>query len=162
MLASQYYLLTFLPLSHPQTYLPMLLRVWDSVNSYMFDDRMLQFFSRLVEIHVNPTVSDPQKIRSVPDDARSDDEARPEWESDDISSPGGSWGGIYKDVGIFSDHDWNFLMSKCLASMGELRLLFIIIIIITRSSLTFGATRNPFSRLGLSSHRLLCRQSGHL
>jgi len=118
MLASQYYMLTFLPMTHPQMYLPMLLRIWESVNSYMFDDRMLQFLSRLVEIHADPAVSDPKRIQSIPDDARSDDEGRPNWQSDDATSPGGLWTGIYKDVGIFSDHDWNFLMSKCLASMG--------------------------------------------
>jgi proteasome activator subunit 4 len=32
-LSSQYYMVTFLPTSHPQSYLPMLFRVWHSVNS---------------------------------------------------------------------------------------------------------------------------------
>ena len=45
-LAPQYYLLSFLPLSHPQSYLPMLFRLWESINSYMFDDRMLHVLSK--------------------------------------------------------------------------------------------------------------------
>ena len=40
-LATQYYLVTFLPLSHPQSYLPLLFRLWEGINSYMWDERML-------------------------------------------------------------------------------------------------------------------------
>jgi len=119
MLASQYYMLTFLPLSHPQSYLPMLFRIWESVNSYAYDERMLQFLARLAEMHVDPTASDPRKIRDLPDDAVSDDEGRPQWPNEDLQSNGTHWGGLYKDVGIFTEYDWAFLMTKCLASMGQ-------------------------------------------
>ncbi|KAI0374438.1 hypothetical protein BV20DRAFT_1049238 [Pilatotrama ljubarskyi] len=115
-LASQYYMLTFLPLSHPQSYLPMLFRVWESVNSYMFDDRMLQFLSRLAEMHVDPTVSDPQRIEEIPDDARSEGEGRPNWPKDDLETKW-RWSGLFSDVGIFSDTEWNFIMAKCMTSM---------------------------------------------
>jgi len=118
MLASQYYMLTFLPLSHPQSYLPMLFRIWESVNSYAYDERMLQFLARLAEMHVDPTASDPRKLRDLPDDALSDDEGRPQWPNEDLQSNGTHWGGLYKDVGIFTEYDWCFLMTKCLASMG--------------------------------------------
>ncbi|KIO02352.1 hypothetical protein M404DRAFT_27957 [Pisolithus tinctorius Marx 270] len=115
-LTSQYYLLTFLPLTHPQTYLPMLTRLWESINSYMFDERMLEFLSTLTEMHVDPTISDPAKVESIPDDERSEGEDRPCWGRDDLSaSP--KWSGLYKDVGIFTEHEWNFIMCKCLASM---------------------------------------------
>lgn len=126
MLAAQYYLLTFLPLSHPQSYLPTLFRLWESVNSYLYDERMLQFLSRIVEMHVDPTVSDPKRIQSIPDDEKSEDEDRPNWSKDDLQSKG-RWPGLYKDVGIFTEREWSFLMCKCLASMGELesRSLFI-------------------------------------
>jgi proteasome activator subunit 4 len=96
----------------------MLLRVWESVNSYMYDERMLHFLARLTELHVDPAASDPDKIRDLPDDARSKDEGRPQWRKDDLQPTGGRWLGIFKDVGIFTEHDWNFFMSKCLASMG--------------------------------------------
>ena len=116
-LSTQYYLLSFLPLSHPQSYLPMLFRVWESVNSYNFDERMLSFLASLAELHVDPTVSDPARIESLPDDERSEDEGRPNWHKDDLKS-GGLWHGIHKDVGIFTEDEWNLIMVKCLASMG--------------------------------------------
>ncbi|KAI0702460.1 hypothetical protein BC835DRAFT_1411015 [Cytidiella melzeri] len=115
-LAAQYYLLTFLPISHPQTYLPLLFRLWESINSYMYDERMLQFLSRLSETHLDPTTSDPRKIQELPDDARSDGESRPHWDKSDLDT-NFRWGGLYKDVGIFTDREWNLLMCKCLASM---------------------------------------------
>ncbi|KAI9066676.1 hypothetical protein FKP32DRAFT_1589371 [Trametes sanguinea] len=115
-LASQYYMLTFLPLSHPQSYLPMLFRVWESINSYMFDDRMLQFLARLAEMHVDPTVSDPQRIAEIPDDARSEGEGRPNWPKDDLETKW-RWSGLFSDVGIFSETEWNYIMAKCMASM---------------------------------------------
>lgn len=113
-------MLTFLPVSHPQSYLPMLFRLWESVNSYMFDDRMLQFLARLAETHVDPTVSDPQRIEAIPDDAISEGEGRPNWPKDDIETKW-KWSGLYSDVGIFSEADWSFIMAKCMASMGMSR-----------------------------------------
>ncbi len=110
-------MVTFLPLSHPQSYLPMLFRLWESINSYMFDDRMLQFLARLVEMHVDPTVSDPQRIQNIPDDARSEGEERPNWSKEDLETKW-KWSGLFSDVGIFSEADWSFIMAKCMASMG--------------------------------------------
>jgi proteasome activator subunit 4 len=116
-LSSQYYLLNFLPLSHPQGYLPMLLRMWESINSYLYDERMLEFLAKLAEMHVDPEVSDPRKIAEIPDDERSDDEKREKWAHGDISEDS-HWGGIYKDIGIFTEYEWHLMMCKCLQSMG--------------------------------------------
>jgi len=116
-LANEYYLLTFLPQSHPQSYFPMLFRLWRTINSYIFDGRLLEFMAQLAEMHTDPAVSDPQRIKDIPDDAKSDDESRPTWKDDDLKSDG-PWYGIYKDVGIFTDMDWQFIMCKCLAFMG--------------------------------------------
>ncbi|KAF9014988.1 hypothetical protein BDQ17DRAFT_1418116 [Cyathus striatus] len=117
-LSSHYYLMTFLPLSHPQYYLPMLFRLWESINSYKYDERMLHFISKLVEMHVAPEVSDPRKIAQIPDDERSEGEGRPTWTSSvNGVAENGYWPGLFKDVGIFSDYEWEFLMCKCLASM---------------------------------------------
>ncbi|KAK0456353.1 hypothetical protein EV421DRAFT_1699087 [Armillaria borealis] len=115
-LSSQYYLLTFLPLTNPQSYLPMLLRMWESINSYVYDDRMLHFLSKLTEMHVSPDVSDPRKLMEIPDDERSEGEQRPRWSREDLKEDA-AWHGIYKDVGIFTEHEWGLLMCKCLASM---------------------------------------------
>ncbi|KAI0257360.1 hypothetical protein BJV78DRAFT_1277900 [Lactifluus subvellereus] len=116
LLSSQFFMLTFLPQSHPQSYLPMLFRLWESVNSYTFDERMLQFLAQLAEMHLDPSISDPKRIDEIPDDARSDNEGRPNWAKNDLSSTG-PWTGIYNDVGVFTDYDWHFIMCKCLASM---------------------------------------------
>lgn len=119
MLSSQYYLTTFLPLTHPQYYLPMMFRVWESINSYMYDERMLHMISKLTEVHVDPTVSDPKRISELPDDEVSEGEHRPQWDGIGPVPGHGQWQGLYKDVGIFTEHEWNFLMCKCLASMGK-------------------------------------------
>lgn len=92
------------------------------MNSYMYDDRMFQFLSQLAEMHVDPSVSDPRKIEEVPDDARSEGEERPNWSKPDLE-PKWKWSGIQQDVGIFSEREWNFIMCKCLASMGVFTLL---------------------------------------
>ncbi|KAL0579785.1 Proteasome activator BLM10 [Marasmius crinis-equi] len=115
-LSSQYYLLSFLPLSHPQSYLPMLMRMWESINSYVYDERMLHFLAKLAEMHVTPEPSDPRKIAEFPDDEISEGEKQPRWSQDDVSEDA-MWHGVYKDVGIFTEHEWSLLMCKCLASM---------------------------------------------
>ena len=117
LLSTQFHLLSFLPLSHPQSYLPMLMRMWESINSYMYDERMLHFLAKLAEMHVSPEVSDPHKIAEIPDDEISEGETRPRWSQDDVSEDS-MWPGLYKDVGIFTEHEWSLLMCKCLASMG--------------------------------------------
>jgi proteasome activator subunit 4 len=33
---------------------------------------------------------------------------------------GPAWSGIFKDVGMFTQDEWDFLMCKVLASMGKL------------------------------------------
>lgn len=98
----------------------MLFRLWESLNSYIYDERMLQFLSRLSEMHVDPTASDPRKIEEIPDDERSEGEGRPNWNKDDLDHKLKlRWPGLYKDVGIFTEREWNLIMCKCLASMGQ-------------------------------------------
>ncbi|KAG9025662.1 hypothetical protein FRB95_009933 [Tulasnella sp. JGI-2019a] len=149
-LATQYYLNTFLPLSHP-TWLPMMMRLWSTINSEMFDDRHFSLLAQLAEIHIIPDISNPSRIKDIPDDARIDENGLPEqgprlhWPStppDPLPKeanfaklyankvglngvkPGSkeernglAWKGIFKDVGIFSQQEWDQIMCKCLASM---------------------------------------------
>ncbi|KAK7691509.1 hypothetical protein QCA50_004908 [Cerrena zonata] len=117
LLSTQYYLLTFLPQSHPQSYLPFLFRLWESVNSWAYDNRMIEFLADIAKMHVNPRLSDPATIDEIPDDARSEDEKRPNWRKDDLKFEG-QWGGLYRDVGIFTTHEWDYIMCKCLATMA--------------------------------------------
>ena len=86
----------------------------------MYDERMLAFLARIAEMHVDPTISYPRKIEQLPDDARTEDEGRPNWPRDDMKGPvNGRWMGLQQDVGIFSEKEWNFIMCKCVASMGK-------------------------------------------
>jgi len=68
---------------------------------------------------MDPEVSDPRKIYQIPDDVISEGETRPNWSKNDSQRGESHWPGLYKDVGIFSEHEWNLLMCKCLASMGK-------------------------------------------
>lgn len=95
-------MLTFLPLSHPQTYLPMLFRVWESINSYTYDERMLAFLSQLAELHVDPTQSDPRLVNEIPDDAVGEGESRVSFDQSDLKSSY-LWTGVTKEVGIFTE-----------------------------------------------------------
>ncbi|CAG8533082.1 15387_t:CDS:10, partial [Acaulospora colombiana] len=93
-------------------YLPMMFRLWEAVNSYAYDERMLHFLSRLAEMHVDPSISNPKRVDEIPADW--DDTPPIKWSRHDSSE---DWRGLYKDVGMFSDDEWNFIMCKCLISM---------------------------------------------
>lgn len=144
----------------------MLMRIWDAVNSYMFDERHFALLAQLAEIHLDPAISDPRRLDELPDDERLDENGLPEegprlrWNTADAQRPSeavrssdtpherlrrhhlgvngldgtytpngthrlsqnqahsGPWKGIFKDVGIFSQAEWDLIMCKCLASMG--------------------------------------------
>lgn len=99
----------------------MLFRIWESINSYAYDERMLQFIAKIAEIHLDPSVSDPARIDTIPDDQRSEGEGRPSFEKPTTTSAKKTsypWYGVYSDVGIFTENEWQGLMCKCLASMG--------------------------------------------
>lgn len=84
----------------------------------MYDERMLQFVSKLTEMHTDPEISNPKRLEAIPDDEMSEGEGRPKWGLES-SKTHGPWQGLFKDVGIFTEHQWNFLMCKCLSSMGK-------------------------------------------
>ncbi|KAG6832246.1 hypothetical protein H0H92_004211 [Tricholoma furcatifolium] len=91
--------------------------IYEILKSDLFLKRR-QFEYTLAEMHVDPSVSDPRKIPELPDDERVEGESRPCWSHDDLKDKGeGKWTGLYKDVGIFTEHEWQFFMCKCLASM---------------------------------------------
>lgn len=84
----------------------------------MYNSRMIAFLAKLAEQHVNPTISDPARINSIPDDAMREGESRLHWDTSDLDTCG-PWKGIMKDVGIFTDEQWNKIMCCTLSSMGE-------------------------------------------
>ena len=89
MLGSIPVLLSFLPLSYPQTYIHSLFSIWEAFNSNIVDDRMIEFMSDLAEEHVSGTAGHL-----------------------------GEGGSVWQDVGIWKGDQWAFLMGKCLGSMS--------------------------------------------
>jgi proteasome activator subunit 4 len=89
-------------------------RLWEAVNSYAYDERMLHFLSRLAEMHVDPTISTPKRVDEISVDW--EDGPQVKWPRHDLSD---DWRGLYRDVGMFSDDEWSYIMCKCLISMGR-------------------------------------------
>lgn len=87
-------LTSFLPPTHTYFYLPTLFRLWEAFNSAVIDDRFLELCADLSEEHVSGTSGD-----------------------------GGFEGGAsWKDVGIWSETEWNLLVGKGLGSMSMVSL----------------------------------------
>lgn len=83
-------LTSFLPPSHSHLYLPPLFKFWEAINSALVDDRLLHMSGELSEEHV----------------------AGP------FGLAGEDGGAKWKDVGIWTQSEWNMLVGKGLASMN--------------------------------------------
>ena len=144
-IATQSFLVHFLPISHPQRWLPAMFRLWESFNSSLFDDQMLDLLARLTEMHVtDPSVSSASSARKAGSHAEStmrrdtqsaaaattptsaevnrtdQAEASNQPESTDSSgtaSPSGKVG-LFSDIGIFTEQQFTLIMTKCLKSAG--------------------------------------------
>lgn len=88
---------SFLPPSHPQLYLPALFRFWEAINSSLVDDRLLHLAGQLAEEHVSGV-------------------------NGDLGEAGGA---KWKDIGIWSQAQWDILVTKGLGSMSMSRVLSI-------------------------------------
>jgi hypothetical protein len=89
-------LVSFLPPTHTHLYLPTLLTFARSFNSAVIDDRILELAGDLSEEHVAGA-----------------------------AGPAGEEGGTkWKDIGIWSEADFNFLLGKGLGSMSKGFVLF--------------------------------------
>lgn len=83
-------LVSFLPPTHIHLYLPTLLVFSKAFNSTIIDERILELAGELSEEHVSGA-----------------------------AGPAAEEGGAkWKDIGIWSEADWNFLVGKGLTSMG--------------------------------------------
>jgi proteasome activator subunit 4 len=81
---------SFFPPTHIHLYLPTLLAFSKAFNSTIIDERILELAGELSEEHVSGA-----------------------------AGPAGEEGGAkWKDIGIWSEADWNFLVGKGLTSMG--------------------------------------------
>lgn len=132
-LATQAFLCHFLPTSHPALWRRMIFRLWESFASEHWDDQWLDLLSRLSIQHVDPNVSDPRVETWLKRIAEGEDmdavgrelaalpPSQPsladvmDVDQDELHRP---WRGIRQDVGIFTDHEWAFIMTKCLRSFN--------------------------------------------
>ncbi|GAA5990546.1 hypothetical protein JCM10908_003124 [Rhodotorula pacifica] len=147
-IAAQAFCTHFLPVSHPQYYLPAVFKLWEAFSSDIYDEQWLDFVERLATLHTDPRVSHPdivdelrQMVKDagdyVPEKTRVEDTLEEHTYShrkngipayifgmqEGASTPGGSpalpkWRGLRKDVGIFTEQQFAFIMTKCLRSMG--------------------------------------------
>ena len=127
-LATQAFCTHFLPISHPQYYLPAVFKLWESFNSEIWDGQWLDMMSRMATKHLDPEESNPAIVEKLKKDAeksftREDEPVRSNSIVEDVEMDAGDWRGIRKDVGIFSDAEWGFIMTKCLRAMGKLRFM---------------------------------------
>jgi len=160
-LATQAFCTHFLPTSHPQYYLPAIFKLWSAFNSDIYDEQFLDFAERLSFQHLDPRISHPDiiqelreiiqekgeyvdladkhpKLEDLLKDPRYDGAGKASNEG--ARTPGGSaavpkWKGIRKEVGIFTDQQFAFIMTKCLRTMGKTNSLL-------RSHFTFELTYN--------------------
>lgn len=156
--ATQAFCTHFLPVSHPQYYLPAVFKLWEAFSSDIHDEQWLDFVERLAVLHMDPRTSHPdivdelrQMVKDagefVGDDVKGPGAPPPPTRVEDlleehayahrktgipayifgmeegIQTPGGSpavpkWRGIRKDVGIFTEQQFAFIMTKCLRAMG--------------------------------------------
>ena len=83
-------LTSFLPPAHAHLYLPACFTIWKAFNSSLLDDRFMEICGEISEEHVSvPVLSDSQDR-----------------------------GMVWKDVGVWSQAQWNILVGKGLSSMG--------------------------------------------
>nr|XP_019049698.1 proteasome activator subunit 4 [Kwoniella bestiolae CBS 10118]OCF28628.1 proteasome activator subunit 4 [Kwoniella bestiolae CBS 10118] len=124
-LATQTFLVHFLPISHCQKWLPVIFRLWHGLNSGLWDDQASDLMGQLAIAHIDPGKSDPSVIKRIPKDTHNTPEEQANNPSvrrsllppeENLADP--NWGGVRKDVGIFSDQEFEFLMSKCLRSLN--------------------------------------------
>nr|XP_019009928.1 proteasome activator subunit 4 [Kwoniella pini CBS 10737]OCF48709.1 proteasome activator subunit 4 [Kwoniella pini CBS 10737] len=153
-LATQAFLVHFLPISHCQKWLPIIFRLWHGLNSGFWDDQASDLMGQLAIAHVDPGKSDPSIVNRIPKgthntpeeelsnpsvkkryrlhkirllevagEVEEDEDGVSFWAKesllppdDNLSDP--TWAGIRKDVGIFTDQEFEFLMSKCLRSLN--------------------------------------------
>lgn len=126
MIATLSLLVHFLPTSHPQRWLPTLFRLWESFSSSLFDEQMLDLCARLAEQHVeDPRISSTKALEEVglfadikADSLKSKSNIRTNGHGKQSPSIMTSEEGLWNDVGIFTEYQFSFIMTKCLRSAG--------------------------------------------
>ncbi|OAV88857.1 hypothetical protein PTTG_08821 [Puccinia triticina 1-1 BBBD Race 1] len=113
-LSTQSLLCHFLPISHPLPWLDSIFRLWNTFQSQSWDSQWLDLLARLSLKHLDPNASDPrleQILKNLKPGDKFDDIAL-----ETISSFEGqeAWSGIHRDVGIYTERQWSFIMTQCI------------------------------------------------
>lgn len=96
-IAVQAFLVHFLPLSQPKRWLPAMFKLWDSFESGMFDDQMLDLLARLTVIHCNPELAGHE---------RGADDEMPNQDA------------LWQEIGLLTKEQFALVMTKALRSAG--------------------------------------------
>ncbi|CAH7687375.1 hypothetical protein PPACK8108_LOCUS22155 [Phakopsora pachyrhizi] len=117
-LVTQSLLCHFLPISHPTSWLPSIFRLWTTFQSQYWSEQWLELLSRLSQKHVDPNASDPRIYYIFENLERGESFESKAFEavSDFADEP--AWLGIRRDVGIFTEKQWSFIMTHCVQVFG--------------------------------------------
>lgn len=153
-LATQLFLVHFLPIAPCEKWLPLIFRLWYGLNSGLWDDQASDLIGQLAMAHIEPSRSDPTLLARIPrgptntpeEQAKNpslrkaerqhrhrildyegkvveDNDGLNYWvdpeqlpAEEDNGDP--NWRGMRRDVGIFTDEQFEFIMSKCLRSLN--------------------------------------------
>lgn len=98
--------------------------------------------SALTVLHLNPKISDPQRMAKIPhypltlptdakkqdeihpsqtfrEDAMDVDKAETEQQAGGVEDNSAKWEGIWSDIGILSEKQFQTIVTKCIATLGE-------------------------------------------
>ncbi|POV98029.1 hypothetical protein PSTT_14696, partial [Puccinia striiformis] len=104
-LSTQSLLCVFLPISHPVPWLDSIFRLWNTFQSQSWDSQWLDLLARLSHKHLDPNASDPRLehiLKNITPGQDFDEQAHK------------AWSGIHRDVGIYTQRQWSFIMTQCI------------------------------------------------
>lgn len=104
----------WLPLSHPQEWLPTVFALWQSFNSTLGTAIWLDLMARTAELHLDPAISGPQHLEHYRQKAESP--SPPQGAAEDLHLDP-TWPGLRKYVSLFDEQQWQWITTECLRTM---------------------------------------------
>lgn len=124
-IAVQAYLVHFLPISKPQRWLPAMFKLWESFESSLFDDQMLDLLARLAEMHIDPAASSDGVPSSSTSEHGPSSTSTEESSSTTAQANGSAANGsssalpsLWNEVGLLTQDQFSTVMTKALRSAG--------------------------------------------
>ncbi|POW12958.1 hypothetical protein PSHT_07915 [Puccinia striiformis] len=113
-LSTQSLLCVFLPISHPVPWLDSIFRLWNTFQSQSWDSQWLDLLARLSHKHLDPNASDPRLehiLKNITPGQDFDEQSRQSLATFEGTQ---AWSGIHRDVGIYTQRQWSFIMTQCI------------------------------------------------